>query len=78
MANVLKDSRKAKGLTQTALAAAVGCDQATISKYESGAASPTTELAPKLAELLDLPVVRVLYPRRPDLWGDHDHKARAA
>jgi len=78
MGNILKDARKGKGLTQAALAASVGCDQATISKYENGSASPTTEIAPKLAGLLGLSVVQVLYPLDPGIWGDDDTTQKAA
>lgn len=45
---VLKRLRKEKGWTQEQLANAVGVKRATISKYESGAISPTIDMVRKI------------------------------
>ena len=45
---VLKRLRKEKGWTQEQLANAVGVKRATISKYESGAISPTIYMVRKI------------------------------
>ena len=49
---VLKRLRKEKGWTQEQLANAVGVKRATISKYESGAISPTIDMVRKINEAL--------------------------
>lgn len=57
----LREARRRKGLTQAAVALAIGRDQATVSKYESGGSRVDPSVAPKLAEVLGLPVLDVLY-----------------
>lgn len=62
MRNDLKRARIAAGLTQRELADKVGKDQAAISRYEKGKLAPDLGVAPKLAKLLGLPILSVLYP----------------
>ena len=50
--------RKAKGLTQTQLAEAANCNQATISKIEKGG-NYTLELAGRIASALNVPPVEL-------------------
>lgn len=58
----LRDARSKAGLTQTELAEKIGCDQATISRYETGTSDVTKELAPAIATALGLDLIAVLYP----------------
>ena len=57
----LRAARIQKGLTQAAVAAAIGRDQATVSKYESGSSKVDQAVAPKLAEVLGIGILEVLY-----------------
>ena len=52
----LTEARREKGLTQTQLAKAIGVSVQTVSKYESGKASPRERTWRKLAAILDKPV----------------------
>lgn len=63
----LKEARLRKRLTQAAVAAAIGRDQATVSKYESGASKVDPAVAPKLAEVLGIGVLEVLYGPNSDV-----------
>lgn len=54
--DVLRPTRRAKGLSQVQLAARAGCTQAAISQIEHGAASPSDDLARRLEEALAVPV----------------------
>lgn len=45
--------RKERGLTQEALAAKVGCSQATVFDIETGRSQPSLNLALAIAEALD-------------------------
>lgn len=49
----LKNLRKAKGLTQFALAKALGVDQRTISAWEKGVCEPSFSMLVKLCELFE-------------------------
>ena len=49
----LKTIRKARKMTQKELADIVGVSESSISQYESGAKSPSFEVALKIAEALD-------------------------
>ena len=54
--NSLKSERERLGLTQAALAEAVGVSRKTINTVENGVFLPSTLLALKLARALDRPV----------------------
>lgn len=56
LANTLKAERERLGLTQAALAEAVGVSRKTINTVENGVFVPSTVLALKLAAALDRPV----------------------
>lgn len=56
----IKEYRKKKGITQDALAARIGINRATISKYESGAISPPMEQIVKIAQVLNTPLIDIL------------------
>lgn len=70
--------RRNKGLTQEQLARAVGVKRAVISKYESGAISPSYDMMQKIAhalcvpinELLDVPFNKVVSSERLDIYID--------
>lgn len=57
----LREARKKKGLTQAAVAAAIGRDQGTVAKYETGRHPVGIDVAPALAQVLELPLLEVLY-----------------
>ncbi len=50
-----------KGLTQAEVAAAIGRDQSLVSRYESGKSRVDISVAPRLAEVLGLDLITVLY-----------------
>jgi putative transcriptional regulator len=56
LANDLKAAREAAGLTQGALAEAIGVSRKTINTVENGVFQPSTLLALKLARALGRPV----------------------
>lgn len=56
LSNVLKAERERLGLTQGALAEAIGVSRKTINTIENGIFVPSTLLALKLARALDRPV----------------------
>ena len=56
LSNVLKAERERLGLTQGALAEAIGVSRKTINTIENGIFIPSTLLALKLARTLDRPV----------------------
>ena len=58
--NTLKSERERLGLTQAALAEAVGVSRKTINTVENGVFLPSTLLALKLARALDRPVEMLL------------------
>lgn len=49
----LKNLRKSKGLSQTALAKLLGVDQRTVSAWENGVCEPSFELLARLCEIFD-------------------------
>lgn len=55
----LKRLREAKGLTQTQLAEAAQCNQATISKMERGEGNATLDLVARIARALDVAPVEL-------------------
>ena len=56
----LKALRKKKGITQEELAARLNVVKQTVSKWEKGLSVPDSELLIKLAEILEVPVSRLL------------------
>ena len=56
----LKTLRKQKGFTQEELAARLNIVRQTVSKWEKGLSVPDSELLIKLAEILEVPVNRLL------------------
>ena len=56
----LKALRKKKGITQEELAARLNVVRQTVSKWEKGLSVPDSELLIKLAEILEVPVSRLL------------------
>lgn len=56
----LKALRKKKGITQEELAARLNVVRQTVSKWETGLSVPDSELLIKLAEILEVPVSRLL------------------
>jgi transcriptional regulator with XRE-family HTH domain len=65
MRNDLKQARIEKGLTQKQVADAVDKDQGAISRYENGQLDVDAAVAPRLAEVLGLPILTVLYGEQP-------------
>ena len=55
--------RKAAGLSQTALGRRLGVTDKAVSKWENGAAKPTTDMLNKLSVLFDVPVADLLQER---------------
>ena len=58
----IKFLRRGKGWTQEQLASAVGVKRAVISKYESGAISPSYEMIQKIADALHVPITELIDP----------------
>ena len=60
----IKDARKAKGLTQEALAKEMHVSTGTISKWESGSNTPDIFKMQKLAQILDIPstIFAIFFP----------------
>lgn len=56
----LKALRKRKGITQEELATRLNVVRQTVSKWEKGLSVPDSELLIKLAEILEVPVSRLL------------------
>lgn len=65
MSQVLIEARKRKGLTQAEVGQAIGRDQSTVSKWETGEGVPDRGIAPQYARLLGVDVMDVLYPAKP-------------
>jgi len=61
LANRLHDLRAEHGLTQAALAEAVGVSRKTINTVENGVFVPSTALALKLARALGRPVEEIFF-----------------
>lgn len=49
---MIRETRKAKGLTQKELGEKLGISESAVSKYESGKENPTAELIQKVADAL--------------------------
>ena len=59
LSNRLRELRSTRGLTQAALAEAVGVSRKTINTVENGVFTPSTLLALKIARVLGVPVEEV-------------------
>ena len=66
LGNKLKQRREAAGLTQAALAEAVGVSRKTINTIENRVFTPSTVLALKIAQVLDLSVHDIFYLENPE------------
>lgn len=56
----IKRARKAKGFSQEELAVRLNVVRQTVSKWENGLSVPDADVLPQMAELLDVPVSRLL------------------
>ena len=56
----IADRRKELGMTQEALAARLGVDRSTVTKWETGFSNPTAAKLPKLAAILNCTVDELL------------------
>lgn len=61
----LRAARRAAGMSQEELGAAIGVSKMAVSKYESGAAVPGSARLAALAEALGVPVSWILEPTPP-------------
>lgn len=59
----LRNARERLGLTQKQVADLIDGDQSAISRYENGN-RPDVDVAPKLAAVLGIPLLDILYPKR--------------
>lgn len=59
---LIKEKRLEKNLSQAALAEKVQCSQGHISDIENGNETPSPALAKKLADVLEIDVLQILYP----------------
>lgn len=66
LASRLKLLRKSKGLRQTDLAETLGCEINTISRYETGAITPSIEQLLRLAQALGVSPMEILPPQDPN------------
>ena len=64
MDNPLKAARIRAGLSQAAVARRCKLTQSAISKYENGDATPSLKKAAKLASVLRISELEILYPER--------------
>lgn len=64
LANRIKERRSEKGLTQAELAERVGVTRKTVNTVENGVFTPSTLLALKLAEALELGVAELFWIER--------------
>ena len=58
----LKKLRKAKGLSQTALATKADCNQHQISRLEAGKAGVLPSTAIRIAKVLGVPIAKLFHP----------------
>ena len=63
----MRDARKAKGYTQSALASMVGVTQQQVAKYELGLSGPSRRVIDRLAVALELSPFEVW-----DMFNDHN------
>ena len=62
----LTQARKARAMTQKALAQLIGKTSQAVSQYESGASSPSSEVVEQIANALQVPIELLYKP-----WKDH-------
>lgn len=60
--NVIKQAREQHHLSQSELARQIGCSQKHISSLERGETSASPAMAKKLADILSVDVLDILYP----------------
>ena len=60
LANSIKSARQAKGFKQAVLARKIGCNQATLSRIESGATSVDVDLLIEICLQLEISVPSLL------------------
>lgn len=60
--NKIRLARESKNMTQLELSKRIGCTQVHISALETGKNYPSRQIAKKIAEVLEIPVINVLYP----------------
>lgn len=60
--NTIKLARERKRLSQVELAEQVGCTQAHISRLEAGSKAASPVIAKRLATVLEINVLDILYP----------------
>lgn len=60
----IADRRKAKGITQEEMAKILGIADSTLSLYESGGRSIPSDIAKKIAVILDVEVSDIFLPLR--------------
>lgn len=58
----IRDARKRLGITQPQLAIKVKVSQGHISGVENGKENPSPDLAKRLAKVLGIPVMEILFP----------------
>lgn len=61
---LIMEGRKAKGMTQKALAEKLGISDRTVSKWERGAGFPDVSLLPELARVLELSINELIGGQR--------------
>lgn len=71
LANRLREERTRQRLTQARLAELVGVSRKTINTVENGIFVPSTVLALRLAQVLELPVERLFQLRSPGDASGH-------
>ncbi len=69
LGEAIRSARTAKGMTQEALAEAIGVVPQTVSKWERGESQPDTELLSPLADALGISLDR-LFDRQSGSWED--------
>ena len=65
----LKKHRKAKGLTQKAVADHIGCSAVVYSRYETGAREPSIDMLIRIADVLDVAIDDIVGRVRPNTSG---------
>lgn len=59
MGNRIAELRAAAGVTQAGLAASLGVDRTTVTKWETGQSMPRADMLPKVARLLGCSIERL-------------------